>query len=135
MSEFEEMNERLRIAASQRTSKMDQQRAILDAQSTFVPTLKAPNDQEIDSIIRGEITKLYTKKVGITANMDLAKRIIDLNEDLPAAFRSKFEVMAINAEFASCIQGVINDCNKRGIKLKLVAIESNPKRIEKVGDG
>lgn len=122
-------------------SKMDKQRAELDAQSTFIPNMKPlPNDDKINEVIRGEITKLHSKKIGVDANMSLAKRILDLNPNLPKAFQAKFEVCAIDGKFAECIGGVINDCNKyyekagTKLKLKLVAIESNPKKIKKVGD-
>ena len=115
-------------------SKMDEMRAQLDAQSTFAPNPVVPDDSVINKTIKGEVTRIHSQKSGIDANMTLAKRILDLNPELPSAFRSKFEAMAINAEFASCINGVINDCKKYSIILKMTEIKSNPQKIRKVGD-
>jgi len=144
--ESDEITRRLQTAAQQ--GKMDAMRAQLDAQSGFIPQKYEPTDAEVDSVIRDEagssvteqnpikdqITKLYSKKMGIDANMQLAKQIIDLNPDLPKAFKAKFEVMAINAHFATNVQVVIADCYKHKIKLKMSEGGKSPKRLKKVGE-
>ena len=53
-------------------------------------------------------------------NRKLAQRILDLNPDLPPAFRAKFAVMAENSHFSRNVSLVINDVFKSGIKLKMI---------------
>jgi len=100
-------------------SKMDEMRAQLDVHSSFQPSPVVPSDNEINDCIEGEVSRIYSEKKGIQSNMNLAKRILDLNPKLPKAYKTKFEVMAINAHFATNVSVVINDCIDKGIKLKM----------------
>ena len=115
-------------------SKMNQIRAQLDAQSEYTPAEKAFSEKEIDKTIQGEISRVYSEKKGINNNMRLAKMICDLNPDLPNAFKAKFEVMSINAHFATNVAVVISDCEKNGIKLKMSETGTVNTKIEKIGD-
>ena len=114
-------------------SKMDDIRAKLDAElpPEFFAERNKLKEQEIDDAIQGEVTRVYNEKKGIDANMKLAKTIVDLNPYLPSAFKTKFEVMSINAYFASNIQRIIEDCKKHNIELKLSNVKTNPKKITK----
>ena len=108
-------------------SKMDDIRKKLDAQSTFVPSQNGPMggtsiyDKYIDFIANhGEKeSKIIDQKHQDNINMQLAKRIIDLNPDLPAAYVSKFAVMSENAHFSRNVPLVIEDAIKNGIKINL----------------
>ena len=115
-------------------SKMDEMRKELDKESTFEPTPAIPSDKEINDCIDGEISRVYSEKVGIKANMKLAKKIIELNPDLPTAFKTKFEVMSINAHFATNISVVIQNCINGGIDIKTTEKEDATTKVEKNED-
>lgn len=71
----------------------------------------------------GEDSQLISSEKHPDANRQLAKRILDLNPNLPKAYKSKFEVMAVNTHFATNVVVVIEDCKKNGIVLNLSEID------------
>jgi len=113
---------------------------MLDDQFAFTlpkqsAALEKKKEEQIDKTIKGEVSRVRSEKKGLTGNRALALRILDLNPDLPAAFKSKFEVMVVNTHFSTNVQLVIEDCYKNGIKLKLSEGETNPVKLRKTGDG
>ena len=99
-------------------SKMDDMRAQLDAQSNFVPSPRK-NAAGIEMGDIGGESKVISKKADPDNNRKLAQRIIELNPDLPVAFKSKFAIMAENTHFAKNVSVVIADCLEKGINLNM----------------
>lgn len=114
-------------------SKMDDMRKVYDEQTPAVPATSAMlfSEDEINNTIAGEVSRVRSQKVGMDQNRTLALRILDLNPDLPTAYRAKFEVMTVNSHFAKNVHVVINDCYKHGIELKLTE-PVNGKLVERV---
>jgi len=118
---------------------MDEKRAEFDLEQEQLKWLENnkkqnDNEKEIDDAIEGEISRVYDEKRGIDNNMELAKRIIDLNPELPKAFQSKFKVMSINAHFAKNVSVVIENAKKNGIDLELnKQKETQNIKLEKLG--
>ena len=117
--------------------KMDDVRAKLDAESSV--DVRASNEwsnKEINKIIEGKPTEIHRPKPDpdkMGKNMKLAARVVDLNPDLPPAFKSKFEIMSENAHFAINVYVVIEDARKH-IDLKLTDGKVYNSKIEPIGE-
>lgn len=86
---------------------------------------KDPHAEDADGISMGYVGEETPKISSIKhpdANRQLAQRILELNPNLPKAYKSKFETMAINSHFATNVHVVIEDCKNHGILLKLSEI-------------
>ena len=93
------------------------------------------SDKAINKIIEGEPTEIHRPKPDpnkMDKNMKLAARVIELNPDLPPAFKSKFEIMSENAHFATNVYVVIEDARKH-MNLKLTDGKVYNNKIEPVG--